>query len=258
VGECGTTWNPLAPMIAAITAGGRVEGELAAALGTSVKALARISGATLLDAAIGAARGAGAQRIAVIGGAEVRAHCVDSVDAVVNESSDGRENLRRAFAEAGDQPLLLMASDMPFIGATAVGAFLAGVGGADLAMPIASVESYRAAYPGAPAHDTNLAGERIVNGSIFYFGSGVATRVLAIAQQLFAARKSLFGMASLLGPRLLVRFALGRLHVEDVELRAQQRLGLVARAVRDCSPELCFDVDTVADYRYALDRTARA
>jgi CTP:molybdopterin cytidylyltransferase MocA len=33
-------------------------------------------------------------------------------------------------------------------------------------------------------------------------------------------------------------------------------LGVRARAVRDCSPALCFDIDTWDDYRYALDRSA--
>ncbi len=245
-------------MIAAITAGGRVEGDLAAALGTPVKALARVGAGTLLDAAIAAARGAGSARIAVIGGAEVRAHCAGTVEAVVEESSDGRENLRRAFAEAGDAALLLLASDLPFVRAASVSGFLADARGADLAMPLTRAEAYRAAYPGAPAHATNLAGERVVNGSVFYFGPGVAGRVLAVAQQLFAARKSSLGMASLLGPGLLARFALGRLRVADVEARAQARLGLAARAVRDAAPDLCYDVDTVADYRYALAHAARS
>ena len=64
-------------------------------------------------------------------------------------------------------------------------------------------------------------------------------------------------MASLLGPALLVRFALGALRVADVERRANARFGLDARAVRDAAPGLCYDVDTLDDYRYALARAAR-
>ncbi len=125
-------------------------------------------------------------------------------------------------------------------------------------MPLARAQSYDDAFPGAPLHATNLGGERVVNASLFYFAPGVASRVLAVAQQLFAARKSSFGMASLLGPALLLRFALGRLRVADVEARAKRRLGLEARAVRDASPALCYDVDTIDDYRYAVDFAARA
>jgi len=244
-------------MIAAILAGGRVDGELAAALGTSVKALGRIGGTTFVDTAIDAARLFDVERIAVIGGPEVRAHCAQTVDAVIDESADGRENLRRAFAEAGDAPLLLLASDLPFITAASIAAFLAGAHGADLAMPLADAAAYHAAFPGAGAHDTNLAGERVVNGSVFYFAPGVTGRVLAIAQQLFAARKSALGMASLLGPQRIVRYALGRLRVEDVETRAFERLGLRARAVRGAGPDLCYDIDSLADFQYALARAAQ-
>jgi GTP:adenosylcobinamide-phosphate guanylyltransferase len=257
VGVPSATWNADAPMVAAIIAGGRVDGELAAALGTPIKALARVGAGTLLDMAIAAARGGGAARVAVIGGAEVRDHCASAVDAVVDESVDGGENLRRAFGEAVDAPLLLLASDLPFVAAASIAAFLAAARGAGLAMPLADADAYRAAFPGAPAHHTNLAGERVVNGSVFYFGPGVATRVLSVAQQLFAARKNSLGMARLLGAPLLVRFALGRLRVEDIEARAFERLGLRARAVRGSAPDLCYDVDTLTDYRYAVARAAR-
>jgi hypothetical protein len=49
-----------------------------------------------------------------------------------------------------------------------------------------------------------------------------------------------------------VRFALGRLRIDEIEARARGLLDVDARAVRDAAPSLCFDVDTVEDYRYAL------
>jgi hypothetical protein len=63
-------------------------------------------------------------------------------------------------------------------------------------------------------------------------------------------------MATLLGPALLLRFVANRLEIEHIERRAQRVFGIDARAVRDASPNLCFDVDTLEDYRYALDRIA--
>ena len=241
-------------LVAAITAGGRVEGALQAALGTPVKALARIGERTLLDTAILAARGAGAARVVVVGGSEVRAHCSEAVDTVIDESSDGRENLRRALLAAGDAPLLLLTSDLPFVNPHALGQFLVGARGSDVAMPLARRDAYLTTFPGAPPHDVDVGGERVVNGSAFAFAPGAAPRVVEIALRLFAARKSLLGMASLLGPALLARFALGRLRIADVEARAQVKLGLAARAVRDASPELCYDIDTIDDYRYAVTR----
>jgi hypothetical protein len=53
---------------------------------------------------------------------------------------------------------------------------------------------------------------------------------------------------------LLLRFLLRRLQIADVERRARTALGVDAVAVRDSSPALCFDVDTLDDYRYACAR----
>jgi molybdopterin-guanine dinucleotide biosynthesis protein A len=244
-------------VIAAITAGGRVEDQLAAAMGTSVKALAPLGDRRLIDAAIDAARGVGARHVAVIGGDAVREHCGTRVDDVIAESADGRENIRKAIERGANEPLLLLASDMPFVSADALGAFLERGRASDIALPLANAAAYLAAYPGAPPHLTNVGGERVANGSVVYFGPGVAPRVLDSAQALFAARKSLARMAALLGPALLLRFAVRRLRIEHVERRAHALFGVHARAIRDASPALCFDVDTIDDYRYALEHTGR-
>jgi GTP:adenosylcobinamide-phosphate guanylyltransferase len=244
-------------MIAAITAGGRVGGELARTIGTDVKALARVNGRTLVDVAIAAAKAAGARRIAVIGGAEVREHCAARIDEVIAESADGRENIRKAIETGSSESLLLMTSDLPFISGPDIAAFLERCGGADVALPLASAVEYVARFPGAPPHVTRVGAERIANGSIVYFGPGIAPRVLAAAQRLFDARKSLVRLAAVLGPRLLIRYIAGRLRIVDIEGRAHELLGVEARAVRDASPALCFDVDTLADYRYAIAYSKR-
>ena len=244
-------------MIAAITAGGRVAGPLAEEIGTDVKALAPLSGAKLIDRAIEAAREAGARYIVVIGGAGVREHCEGRVDEVIAELPNGRENIRLAIQSGRDEPLLLLTSDLPFISGTATRDFVTRAAGSDLALPLASERDYTATYPGAPDHVTQVGNERVANGSIVYFGPGVAPRVLDVSQRLFEARKSLWRMAALLGPALLLRFAARRLKIEHVEGRAKRILGVNARAVRDASPTLCYDIDTIEDYRYALEYLAR-
>lgn len=210
-------------------------------------------GVTLLDRAIDAARGAGARRIVVIGGAEVRAHCGDRVDEVVAEACDGRENIRRAMASCADEPLLLSSSDMPFVTGEALGEFVRHARAFDLALPLAEADEYERAYPGAPPHVTRMGSERVANGNVVYFGPGVALRALDVSQKFFDARKSLARMALLLGPALVVRFATQTLRIDHVEARGRVLLGLQVRAIRASAPGLCFDIDTRADYRYAVD-----
>ncbi len=223
------------------------------AIGTNVKALAPLGSGRLLDAALDAAAACVPARLVVVGEEAVAAHCGSRVDDVLPAARDGRTNLERALRAArGDEALLLLTSDLPFITAAALRDFLARVGEADVAMPLATERAYCAAYPQAPAHGTRLGGERIVNGSVFYFAAGAPLRALAIAQQLFAARKSLVKMALLLEAPLVARFVLRRLRVVDVEAFATRKFRLQARAVRDASPALCYDIDSLADYRYAL------
>ena len=140
------------------------------------------------------------------------------VDDVLPAVSDGRENLRRALVAAGADPLLLLSSDLPFVDGEALQAFLAGTGDAEAAMPLAAEADYSRAYPGAASHSVDLAGERVANGSVFYFAPNVAPRVLAAAQT---------------------------------------ALGVRARAVRGASPSLCYDIDTLEDYRYAVEHAQR-
>ena len=143
---------------------------------------------------------------------------------------------------------------MPFVNAGGITDFLERSAGSDVSMPLASAAAYEAAFPSAPDHVTVLGGERIANGNAFAFAAGSAPRIVEVATRLFTARKSLLSMALLLGPKLLVRFAVRRLRIADVEERGQQVFGLRARAVRDAAPGLCYDIDPQADYHYALER----
>jgi CTP:molybdopterin cytidylyltransferase MocA len=239
-------------MIAAITAGGLVQAPFSHEIGTAVKALAPLGNGRLIDRALDAARASGASRITVVGDAEVRAHCGERADAVIEPSEDGRANLEAALRCAGDdEALLLLTSDLPFITQNALDDFLKRIGDADIAMPIACADAYLAAYPGATEHATTLERERIVNGSVFYFSPGTAPRAISIARRLFAARKSLPRMAMLLDLPLMLRFVFRRLRIEHLEAYAVRVFRIRAHAVRNASPALCYDIDALDDYRYA-------
>lgn len=239
-------------MKAVITAGGRITGDYAREAGTGVKALVRVRGVTMLDRIIDALRGAGATRIAVVGGEEVRAACGDRIECVVDEARTGAENLvlaLRAWPEDGD-PLVYATSDMPYVDAGAVAAFLARVPPGHVALPLAEFDDFDTRFPGAPPCGITLAGECVVNGDVFYVPGGLAAKVETIASRFFDARKNPWQMARLLRPRILVRFLFRRLGIGHIEAHAHRVLGIPARAVRHCPPELAFDADTIEDFRY--------
>jgi molybdopterin-guanine dinucleotide biosynthesis protein A len=244
-------------LAAAITAGGRIDGPFAARIGTDVKALAPWRGRTLVDAALDAARAAGATRVAVVGAAAVLDHCAADIDEGVAEASTGEANLHNALATARANALVFLTSDLPFVDGAALERFVARARDDDAAMAVAEVDDYALAFPGAPEHTTAIGRERVCGGSVFYFGAGVAPRIADVATRLFTARKSIWAMARLLGPALLARFALRRLTIADVERRADHVLALRARAIRHSAPGLAYDVDTLEDYEYALRHDAR-
>jgi len=241
-------------MNAVITAGGRVAGEFARAIGSPVKALARIGGSSLLERAISSARGAGATRVAVVGGDEVRASGAQ-IDLFIPEAPSGAQNVHLALSAFGDEGLIYLTSDLPFLSGAHIRAFLARTPPASLGIPLAAADDYERQFPGSPEHATVIGGERISNGSVFLVPPGAAPLIDSMAQKLFDARKDLLAMAVMLGPGLLLKFALKRLTIADIERKAASLLGFSAVAVRDCDPELCFDIDTFEDYRYALERT---
>lgn len=239
-------------MKAVITAGGRITGDYAREAGTTVKALVRVRGVTMLERVIDALRDVGATRIAVVGGEEVRAACSDRVEYVVDEARTGAENLvlaLRAWPDDSD-PLVYATSDMPYVDADAVGAFLSRVPQGHVALPLAEFEDFDARFPGAPPCGITLAGECVVNGDVFYVPGGLAAKVETIASRFFDARKNPWHMARLVSPRILVRFLFRRLGIGHIEAHAHRVLGIPAQAVRQCPPELAFDADTIDDYRY--------
>jgi hypothetical protein len=101
---------------------------------------------------------------------------------------------------------------------------------------------------------TEIGGERVANGSVFFISAAGRAPLRTIAGRFFEQRKSLIGMARLLGPALLVRFLARRLRIADVEGRAAAVLGVRAAAIRPSAPGLCYDIDTLDDYRYACAR----
>ena len=237
-----------------ITAGGTVDEAFARAIGTPVKALAPLGERTLLDVALAACAGAGIDGVAVVGGPEVAAHLRGSGVRTIDAAEDGATNVARALDAWPNEPFVYLTSDLPFAGADALRDLIARSDGLAVTMGLTSHAAFAARFPGAPPAGVTLRGERLVNACAFVFSAAGAAPVRAFAARFFDARKSPLAMARLLGPALLVRFALRRLGVAEIERYARTRLGIPLGAVRDCDPSLCYDVDTLDEYRYACSQ----
>ena len=243
-------------MDAVITAGGRIGGDFATTIGTTIKALAPIGDRRLIDLAIDAARAAGAARIALVGGEDVRAHCGDRVERFIPESTSGFLNVKNAIQAWGEARVLYLTSDLPFVTGAGVRDFTARAGEALVAMPLASEADYTARFPGAPPHLMTLGGRRFASGSVFLLTPRALEPLWPIVEGLFAGRKNALAMAGMLGPALLARYVFRRLRVEDIERRATRVMGGPAAAVWDADPGLCYDIDIEAEWQYAVEVAA--
>ncbi len=242
-------------LYAVITAGGRVRGDFARAIGTDIKALAPLGSRRLIDPAIEAARSVGVSAIAVIGSRGVADHCGARVEHVVEAAVSGSENILRALRVfPAAERLVFLTSDMPFIDAAGLHHFIERSSRSALTMALAPADAYAAQFPGAPPHLVRFGRESFANGSAFVIAAGARAPLERVAGKFFAARKSLPRLAALLGPALCLRFAFRRLRIADIERRAGAVLGVDARAIVDAAPGLCYDVDELADWAYAQAR----
>ena len=241
-------------MRAVITAGGLVGDPFAATAGTPVKALAPVHGTALLDLAVAACAGAGCSGIAVVGGPEVRVHLAGTAVTVIDAAADGRTNVLRALDAWPGERFVYLSSDLPDVTAPGLRDFIDRSEPFALTMALADAAAYAVRYPGAPPHEIALRGGRFANGSAFVFGTEAVGPARAFAVRAFAARKNLLALSRMLGPALVLRYLTRRLRLSHIEAYARRTLGVAAAAVRDCDPGLCFDVDTLDDYRYACSR----
>ena len=240
----------------AIAAGGRVGGAFAAETGTEIKALAPIGASTILERTIAAAADIGARRIVVLGGTEVAERCDGRVDRVLPDRGEGAANILaciRAFHEdARGSATLVLAGDLPFLDGVTLRRYLEAVPEGAVALGLCTGAQYERRFPGAPPNGVLLAGERTINASALVLPHDAIDAVAREGAAFFNARKEPWRMAMRAGLGVLLAHLVRRLTIERIERRASRVLGAKVAAVRDCAPDLCFDVDSLDEYRYAL------
>lgn len=238
---------------AVITAGGRLSPADADRFGTDVKALVRINGKPLIETVVDALRATpGIARIVVVGPASARSS-TSGVDEWIDEFATGEENLLAALRAAKTERIVMSASDLPFVTPASYESLIEKTGPAvDAGYPIFGRDEFLRAYPRGRKSFAALADGAWTGSSAFVFNARPFIEDDGLIKRAFRARKSLFALASLLGPELLAKFVFRRLTVVDVERRASSILGATVRAVRGADPALAMDCDDPSDFAYAM------
>jgi GTP:adenosylcobinamide-phosphate guanylyltransferase len=255
-------------MDAVVTAGGRLTGAFAAETGVQIKALIEIAGRTLLERTVSALAGSErVDRIAVVGPQEVR-EVAEAAGAThyVPEEGSGIDNLMAGIRALKAEGQILMAtSDLVVVQPEDIDDLIGRVpASAALSYVVVTSEEFLAAFPKREnKHFIGLRDGRFVGGCVFVVDVGALQRIESELRAMFLARKLPVVLASFVGGRVLVKFALARLlgrwiapSTAELKTRVERALGCEAIIVRGASPHLALDVDTRRDWRFALEHVA--
>jgi CTP:molybdopterin cytidylyltransferase MocA len=243
---------------AILPAGGRISGDFATAAGTEVKALIQLDDRTILGRTIDVLRGSGCIGKIAITGPNLVIEGPDSkrADVLVAEGSTGPENIFRAFEalKPSTEQVLVVMTDQPFLEADHIKDFLDRCDlSLDLNAPLIRQSAFIERFPNMPATFVKLKDDAWTTGGIFLIKASTLARVRPDIERVFDQRKSKLGMAKLLGLPFVIRWISGRATSDEAIERVTSILKCTGQAVRDCAPELAFDIDLPEDLRLARE-----
>jgi molybdopterin-guanine dinucleotide biosynthesis protein A len=240
---------------AILIAGGRLPRDLQPLASSPVKALLTVGGETLLARA---ARAAGEcqiiERICAVGNAEVaqaaQALCLEYAP----EGESVIDNVLNAFTALGgrEHSYLIISPDLPFITVQALARFLRAVQSAhaEIALATATGAAFLERFPGAPNRFERIDGGPLTLGSVFYLTGLALQSNIPLARDFFRWRKWPHRLALLLGLPIAWGYLTGTLKLAQLEARAARLTGVEVRGL-SAPPELAYDVDTLANLRFA-------
>ena len=156
--------------------------------------------------------------------------------------------------EAREKHLLVVTADVPFLTGAAVADFLerARETGAGFAWPIVPADVCEATFPGTRRTTLRLREGTFTGGNLALLDPAFLREREAVLRAAYARRKSVVGLARLLGAPLLLRLAASRvvpglLAIAHAEAAVARVLGVKTRAVVSQFAELGADVDKPED-----------
>jgi len=243
---------------AVVTAGGRLSPDAAARFGSDIKALVRINSRPMIATVVDALRSTpGIGRIVVVGPSSARSAAA-GVDRWIDEFPTGEENLIAAVGAATTDRIVMSASDLPFVTAASYTSLIRETGDdVDAGYPVFRRDEFLRTYPSGRKHFAKLADGEWTGASAFVLNRSPFVDDDRLIRRAFGARKSLFALASLLGPALLLKFLFKTLTIADVERRAGSLVKAKVRAVYGTDPALAMDCDDPIDFSYAHAEEAK-
>ena len=125
--------------------------------------------------------------------------------------------------------------------------------GVDIVVGLTRYDDVIAAYPGMRRTAMRLSDTRYCSCNLFAFLTPRARKMAELWRQVESQRKKPWRIINLLGWMAVLRYAAGKLSLNQARRIISRRLGFDAAAVVLPFPEAAVDVDTVADLRFVED-----
>ena len=215
--------------------------------GVSHKGLIELGGETLLARVLKALKAAGATRIGVSTNDEILAQHLGA-DAERIAATDSPSLSVREAAQALGAPLLVTTVDHALLQPQWVRQFLdAAPADADIAVLMAPEAAVRAAAPQTRRTYLKFRDGRYSGCNLFLLRTPRALAAVDLWRRVESHRKQPWRVALLLGPRMLLGYALGLLTLDGAIALIGRRAGVKAAAVRTPYGLAAVDVDKPAD-----------
>jgi GTP:adenosylcobinamide-phosphate guanylyltransferase len=219
-------------------------------LGPSIpnKAFLKVGGKALVAFVVEALKDAREiGQIAIVGPAAELGREFPAGVLVVPDAGSIMDNVVAATeALKSEMPVLVAGSDIPLITSRVIKDFLAACARSrgDAFYAVVPREVMETRFPGARKTYVRLTDGSFCGGSVFLFNPKVFSRVRPFLERILAARKQPWQLAQLFGWSIVMKFASGRLSMEELVTKAKYVLGIVVQPVMMEAPELALDVDT--------------
>ena len=242
----GSTVKLISGSVTAVVLAGGGGDELSQAAGVPAKALVPFQGEPLASYVLGALNGsAGVARILYVGEA------TSAISAEVERVLPAGETFVQSFASGVEaalalsptSPVLVTTADLPWLQAAAIDDFLTAAAGAALAYPIVRGETALARFPEQRRTFVRLKDGRFTGGNMIVVSPEMVPILLPFIERAYQGRKNPLALARLFGLDFIVKLAVGRLGLSEIEQRATRILGLPVRALETPHASIGADVD---------------
>jgi len=238
-----------------VLAGAPNTGKLREASEVAAEAIIPVGGKLLVDYVVEALAGVPEIQTVVVAGPAVHLRHLEGRERVEVVDATGAlvDNLAAGLRRLPENELVVVATaDVPLITAAGVAAFVAQcreLGEHDFYYTVVPKDAILDRYPDARRSWIAFRDQVVTGGNVFMLRPAAALTRLPLLKRVTDLRKSPLGLASMLGPVLIIKYLLHALTLGEAEKRVRAYFGIDGRAVVARWPEAGMDVDKPVDLR---------